>query len=64
MRLLPNGSDSPDRRLGAEVAELEYLDVDGVGVSVTLNLDQHGRLFEIDSWKYDFSVRKSIPSSF
>jgi hypothetical protein len=46
---------SPDRRLGRCVGEVEFYDSDGVTVSVALNVDQRGELFELDLWKVDFS---------
>ncbi len=52
----------PDaRRFGAELARGEYLDSDGVPVSITINADDHGELFELDFWKVDFSPLKHYP---
>jgi len=45
------------------VAERFYNDVDGVLVSFTLNLDDRGEPWEIDTWKVDFSSLKQPPSS-
>jgi hypothetical protein len=42
------------RMLGPRIAEAGYLDEDGVLVSITVNADQHGALFELDIWKADF----------
>ncbi|MGO4727754.1 MULTISPECIES: DUF6984 family protein [unclassified Inquilinus] len=51
------------RKLGAAgVAELAYVDVDGVLVSFALNLDQQGDLFEVDAWKVDSSPLRQPPS--
>ena len=57
---------SDERRFGKEIAEGTFRDNDGVLVSVTLNLDQFGELFELDVWKVDFSplVRYPEPSEF
>lgn len=44
-----------EAHLGETIAEAEFVDEDGVAVSVALNLDQHGRLYELDVWKVDFS---------
>jgi hypothetical protein len=44
-----------ERRFGKEIAEGLFHDTDGVPVSVALNLDQFGELFELDVWKVDFS---------
>lgn len=40
---------------GAEIATAQFADADGVPVSVAINVDKAGRLFEIDMWKVDFS---------
>ena len=52
---------SEERRLGKEIAEGSFRDADGVLVSVTLNLDQFGDLFELDIWKVDFSPLIGYP---
>ena len=46
---------------GGEISEAEYFDKDGVIVSIVLNLDHTGRLYEYDSWKVDFSERIALP---
>jgi hypothetical protein len=50
------------RRFGAAVAEAEYTGDDGVLVSIVLNTDCSGRLFEVDFWKVDFSPMRRYPS--
>lgn len=47
--------------LGKAVARAEYIDEDGVLVSIVINVDQEDRLFELDSWKVDFSPMKRYP---
>jgi hypothetical protein len=55
-------SSTPDkRRFGKQIAEGDFRDVDGVPVSVTLNLDERGDLFELDVFKGDFSPLISYP---
>lgn len=49
------------RRFGQELARAEYHDADGVLVSITVNLDDRGELFELDFWKVDFSPLKRYP---
>ena len=49
------------RRFGQEIARAEYEDMDGVLVSITLNIDDRGELFELDIWKVDFSPLKRFP---
>ena len=51
---------SVDRRFGECIGEAEFNDADGVLVSVALNVDQRGELFELDLWKVDFSPLQRI----
>jgi len=48
-------------RQAREVASASYKDIDGAEVSVALNVDQHGDLFEVDMWKVDFSPLIQYP---
>ena len=50
-----------DRQLGESICEAEFIDDDGVAVSVALNVDRQGRLYELDIWKVDFSKLIAIP---
>ncbi len=55
-------SDNEDsRQLGDCICEAEFVDDDGATVSVTLNVDQQDRLYELDIWKVDFSKLISLP---
>lgn len=45
-----------------EVAEYIYNDVDNVEVNITLNIDSHGNLFELDIWKVDSSPLVNLPN--
>jgi hypothetical protein len=49
------------RTFGKEIARAEYSDSDGTSVSITLNADDQGDLFELDFWKVDFSQLKRYP---
>jgi hypothetical protein len=49
------------RKFGKQVAEGAFKDSDGVPVSVTLNLDEQGELYELDLFKGDFSPLISYP---
>jgi hypothetical protein len=52
-----------DQAMGAKpLAEAEYVDDDGVLVSIVINADVNGRLREIDFWKVDFSPLKRYPT--
>jgi len=63
LRLAPSGVDTPARRMSRQGAEFEYADDDGVLVQVSLNLDEQGQLFELDSWKVDFKplINRRVP---
>jgi hypothetical protein len=37
------------------------VDQDGVMVSITINTDQHGELYELDFWKTNFSPLSRYP---
>lgn len=60
--LLFHRSDNAPRHLGKQLIEKELSDIDGVPVIVTINLDNHGALYELDIWKVDFSPLKQFPS--
>ena len=59
IRFVAPGSQS--RRFAEAIAEAEYTDEDGVLVSIALNLDTEGDLYELDLWKVDFSPLKRHP---
>jgi Domain of unknown function (DUF6984) len=51
-----------ERRIFDRVlAEAQYTDADGVCVSIAINGDDKGDLFEVDFWKVDFSPLKRYP---
>jgi hypothetical protein len=53
---------APDERsLGVTLVEADYVDSDGVHVSIAINTDDHGELYEVDFWKTDFSPLKQYP---
>jgi hypothetical protein len=49
------------RTFGSELVGGKFVDSDGVDVLVSIYLDQSGNLFELDSWKANFSPRISDP---
>jgi hypothetical protein len=49
------------RHFGQAVAKAEYIDEDGVPVSIVINVDQDGELYEVDFWKVDFSPLRRYP---
>jgi hypothetical protein len=58
LRLWPAESIGQVRQMGSRASELQLQDSDGVAVILSLNIDQHGRLFELDVWKTDFGPVK------
>jgi hypothetical protein len=49
------------RRFGKAIVEAQYVDSDEILVSIAVNVDQNGELFEMDFWKVDFSPLKRYP---
>ncbi|MFK4295427.1 hypothetical protein ABH924_000562 [Arthrobacter sp. GAS37] len=56
-------STSSDPQYGQTLCEAWFKDADGVPVVVILNVDQNDELFELDSWKVDFTARRTLPTS-
>ena len=50
-----------ETRRYAAIAEAQYVDADGVLVSVELNAAKDGELCELDFWKVDFSPLRRYP---
>lgn len=50
------------RSLGSCLVEAEYVDSDGVPVSIALDADASGRLYELDMWKVDFAPLRKYPT--
>jgi hypothetical protein len=49
------------RRRSRSIAEAEYVDEDGVLVSVEISVGDDNELFEVDFWKVDFSPLRRYP---
>lgn len=58
---LTDKSDRP-RKMGSELVTAHYIDDDQIPVIISINLDQEGRLFEMDFWKVDFDPLKRYPT--
>jgi len=52
---------APPQVMGKHLVETEYMDSDGVLVSIALNVDSQGRLYELDFWKVDFAPLNQYP---
>ena len=63
LKLIPKGLRGGARSFGAQIALGEFRDSDGVEVSVALNVDREGRLFELDFWKVSFAPLRCWPKS-
>jgi hypothetical protein len=50
-----------ERHFGEVIARAEYLDQDGILVSISINSDQLGEPYELDFWKVDFSPLGRYP---
>lgn len=61
LRLFPNGKINEEAVFGEQVGDFQFIDMDGVDVIASLNLDNMGNLFELDVWKTDFSKLIKLP---
>ncbi|NQY33618.1 MAG: hypothetical protein HRT37_01350 [Alteromonadaceae bacterium] len=48
--------------MGRKIAQVEFEDSDGITISMCLNIDTKGYLFELDVWKTDFSALLKFPT--
>lgn len=51
----------PVRKMGSELVLAEYIDEDQIPVLISINLDEQGRLFELDFWKVNYEPLKRYP---
>lgn len=59
--LFPGGVEDTRRSFGKQLVLGEFADSDGVPVSVTVNVDMEGSLYELDMWKVNFEPLKTWP---
>jgi hypothetical protein len=52
--LIPDSVRAANRMFGRQLLLAECADSDGTPVSIALNLDSGGHLYELDLWKVDF----------
>lgn len=45
----------------ADLVEADYKDADGRDVVITLSVNEHDELYDLDIWKADFSALKRYP---
>ncbi len=60
--LVPKGLEGASRSFGRQLVLGEFTDSDGVPVSVALNVDSEGRLYELDVWKVNFTPLVAWPN--
>jgi hypothetical protein len=48
-------------KMDSVLCEAEGVDADGVPLEISINVDEHGSLFELDIWKVDFTPLQSYP---
>tara|TARA_B110000902_G_C14012187_1_gene476912 strand:+ start:291 stop:632 length:342 start_codon:yes stop_codon:yes gene_type:complete len=51
-----------NRKINKTIIERQFKDIDGVPISVCINIDTDGCLFELDIWKIDFNPLINYPS--
>jgi len=61
--LFPDGIEAKNRLFGECVSECQFRDEDDIDVIASLNVDQNGKLYELDIWKTDFSPLIRIPKA-
>lgn len=49
------------RKMYKSIIEQQFFDVDGVPISVCINIDADGNLFELDIWRVDFHPLIKFP---
>lgn len=55
-------SGAEDRWYDRTISEAWFMDSEGTPIIVSLNVDRDGNLFELDSWKVDFSAMNRLPA--
>ena len=59
--LFPDGKNVDDRKFGKQISEFQFFDRDGIPVIVSLNVDEDGKLFELDIWKSNYERLIKLP---
>ncbi len=63
LSFVPKGIENVSRSFGHQLSLGEFTDSDGVPVSVAVNVDSQGQLYELDVWKVNFSPLLAWPAS-
>ena len=59
--LFLQGKINESRKLGRQISEFQFTDIDGVEVIASLDVDVDGVLFELDIWKTNFEKLVKLP---
>lgn len=51
-----------ERKMSKSIIERQFYDVDQTPISVSVNIDTEGNLFELDIWRVDFNPIIKFPS--
>jgi hypothetical protein len=51
-----------ERKMGSSILERQFYDIDDTPISVSINIDTDGNLFELDIWRVDFNPIIKFPS--
>jgi hypothetical protein len=54
-------SSEPARTYSSDFVQVEYIDEDNVPVIITLTIDNHQKLYELEFWKVDFEKLVRYP---
>ena len=61
LSFVPKGLENASRSFGQQLVLGEFSDSDGVPVSVAVNVDGQGQMYELDVWKVNFSPLLAWP---
>lgn len=53
--------EKKQRSYGSTLTNTEVVDEDNIPISIAINLDTDGEIYELDIWKVDFSPLKRYP---
>jgi hypothetical protein len=62
LQFLPQTPEHIHRKRSTALARADYVDADGVPVSIELSIDNNGWLYELDIWKVDFRPLVRYPT--
>jgi uncharacterized lipoprotein YehR (DUF1307 family) len=57
------GLGKPEAQYDSDIIQVEYKDIDGVDVVITLTKDSENQILDLDFWKVDFSKLIRYPQT-